>query len=409
MATAPSDGDAKTSITPLLKRLWHESPSTKPDADEIAAALALIFTNSLSEVQTGALLTCLHFTDLDRQAEVLAKCSTAMRDFSTKIDIPSLETLLKERGRKEGAYNGGLCDIVGTGGDSHNTFNISTTSSILASSLLMMAKHGNKASTSRAGSADLLACAPPKPPVITAIAPNTIHEIYQSTNYAFLFAPIFHPGARHAASIRRQLGWRTIFNLLGPLANPLHELIEARVLGVARKEIGPDFAQALRQSGCRKGMVICGNEELDELSCAGPTHCWRLVENKSTGKVDINYFTVSPQDFGLAAHPLSDVSPGQSPERNAEILMDILQGKVALDDPILDFVYLNTAALFVVSGVCEADTSDMGHGDDGKVITEVGPGGGRWKEGVRRARWAVQSGEAYRQWEKFVEVTNRVA
>jgi anthranilate phosphoribosyltransferase len=108
MAAAPTDEDVKTSITPLLKRLWHESPTTKPTADEIAAALALIFTNSLSEVQTGALLTCLHFTDQDRQAEVLAKCSKAMRDFSTGIDIQGLEKLLKERGRKEGAYHGGL-------------------------------------------------------------------------------------------------------------------------------------------------------------------------------------------------------------------------------------------------------------------------------------------------------------
>jgi anthranilate phosphoribosyltransferase len=100
MAAAPNDGGAKTSITPLLKRLWHESPATKPDANEIAAALALIFTNSLSEVQTGALLTCLHFTDRDRQADVLAKCSKAMRDFSTGIDIKGLEQLLKERGTK---------------------------------------------------------------------------------------------------------------------------------------------------------------------------------------------------------------------------------------------------------------------------------------------------------------------
>ncbi|KAF2131734.1 hypothetical protein P153DRAFT_286123 [Dothidotthia symphoricarpi CBS 119687] len=409
MASAPVDEEDKVSITPLLKRLWHESPATKPNADEIAAALSLIFTNSLSEVQTGALLTCLHFTDRDRQADILAKCSKAMRDFSTGIDVAGLQKLIDERGRKEGSYNGGLCDIVGTGGDSHNTFNISTTSSILASALLMIAKHGNKASTSRSGSADLLACTPPKAPVITAVAPATIHEIYSHTNYAFLFAPIFHPGARHAASIRRQLGWRTIFNLLGPLANPLHDLIEARVLGVARREIGPDFAESLRQSGCRKGMVICGDEELDELSCAGPTHCWRLVENKDSHDVDINYFTLTPADFGLPTHPLSEVSPGQSPERNAEILMSILKGEVPADDPILHFVYINTAALFVVSGICDADSSDMGHGDDGKVITEVGPGGGRWKEGVRRAKWAISSGVAYQEWQKFVEVTNKVA
>lgn len=111
MATTSSEGDTKTSITPLLKRLWHESPSTKPDADEIAAALSLIFTNSLSEVQTGALLTCLHFTDRDRQADVLAKCSKAMRDFATGIDVQGLEELLKKRGRKEGTYSGGLVRV----------------------------------------------------------------------------------------------------------------------------------------------------------------------------------------------------------------------------------------------------------------------------------------------------------
>ena len=108
MSTASTESDPKISITPLLKRLWHESPATKPDADEIAAALALIFTNSLSEVQTGALLTCLHFTDRDRQADVLAKCSKAMRKYSAGIDVKKLEDLLETRGRKEGKYHGGL-------------------------------------------------------------------------------------------------------------------------------------------------------------------------------------------------------------------------------------------------------------------------------------------------------------
>ncbi|KAH7130697.1 glycosyl transferase [Dendryphion nanum] len=409
MATASPTSDPKTSITPLLKRLWHENAGPRPDATEIAAAVALIFENKLSEVQTGALLTCLHFTERDRQADVLSKCARVMRDFARDIDVEVLSKVIEQRGRKEGTYHGGLCDIVGTGGDSHNTFNISTTSSILASSLLLIGKHGNRASTSRSGSADLLSCATPKPPVIEAVTPTTLADIYSSTNYAFLFAPIFHPGGRHAASIRKQLGWRTIFNLLGPLANPLHDLVEARVIGVARKEIGPDFAESFRQSGVKKAMIICGDEELDELSCAGPTHCWRLAEDSSSGEVETKYFTLSPEDFGLPTHPLSEVSPGQSPERNAEILMSILKGDVNPDDPILHFVYINTAALLVVSGICDADTSNLGHGDDGNVIKEVGPGGGRWKEGVRRAKWAISSGEAYRQWQAFVEVTNRVA
>ena len=109
-----NDEDPKVSITPLLKRLWHESAATTPDASEIAAAIALIFTNSLSEVQIGALLTCLHFTDRDRQADVLTKCSHAMREFSTPIDIDGLSNVLAKRGRKEGDYHGGLVSLSNT-------------------------------------------------------------------------------------------------------------------------------------------------------------------------------------------------------------------------------------------------------------------------------------------------------
>lgn len=153
-------------------------------------------------------------------------------------------------------------------------------------------------------------------------------------------------------------------------------------------------------AGAKKAMVVCGDEELDEISCAGETLCWRIVDGKTEN------FRLHPRDFGLPAHPLSEVSPGKEPQENAAILTRILNGEVPDDDPILHFVLINTAALFVVAGVTEAETSDMGYGDDGKVITERGPGGGRWKEGVRRARWAVKSGEAARQWARFVEVTN---
>jgi anthranilate phosphoribosyltransferase len=310
-------------------------------------------------------------------------------------------------------------DIVGTGGDSHNTFNISTTSSILASSLLLIAKHGNKASTSKSGSADLLNCMQPQPPQIARIRADTITKLYCNTNYGFLFAPVFHPGMRHVAPIRRQLPWRTIFNLVGPLANPTDlrdpaadnasPLLEARMIGVARKDLGPVFTRALQLGGARKAMVVCGDEELDEISCAGDTLCWRISSDPANPAAEpaMEHFLLHPRDFGLPAHPLSDVSPGKEPEENAKILRRILNGEMPEDDPILHFVLINTAALFVVAGVCDADTSDMGHGDDGAVITERGPGGGRWKEGVRRARWAIKSGEAARQWAQFVKVTNK--
>lgn len=275
----------------------------------------------------------------------------------------------------------------------------------MASSLLLIAKHGNRASTSKSGSADLLMSMAPRAPPLSRVTPNTLTRVYEKTNYAFLFAPVFHPGMKYVAPIRKELGWRTIFNLMGPLANPVDPAIEARMLGVARDDLGPIFAEALRIGGARKGLVVCGLEQLDEVSCAGPTLCWQLVERPG-GPVEVEHFTLVPEDFGLSRHPLNTVSPGKEPVQNAEILRQILQGEVADDDPILEFVLLNTAALFVAAGVCDADTSAMGEGDDGNVITERGPGNGRWKEGVRRARWAIKSGVAWKMWEQFVEVTN---
>lgn len=176
-------------------------------------------------------------------------------------------------------------------------------------------------------------------------------------------------------------------------------------------------------------MVVCGDEELDELSCAGPTHCWFLREKPNPdfkgspnaedddlttsdedapprNLVVVENFKLRPADFGFPEHPLADVGPGKEPKENAETLLRILKGQMPSDDPIMHFVLINAASLFVVSGICDPDQSDMGSGDDGKVIKERGPGGGRWKEGVRRARWAVKSGAALRELKKFLEVTN---
>lgn len=319
---------------------------------------------------------------------------------------------------------------MGTGGDGHNTFNISTTSSIVASSILMVAKHGNNSSTSLSGSADLLQRAP-SPPVISATTAENLPSIYARSNYAFLYAREWHPGMKHAAAVRKEVPVRTIFNLLGPLANPVHDtgLIEARILGVARKDIGINFAEALRLSGAKKALVICGDENLDELSCAGPTHCWFInskadasadantkesssssdSEDDNTGaKTEITNFMLSPADFGLPCHDLSTVHGGKGPNENAEILMQILRNERPTDDPVLQFVLLNTAALITVSGICEAEQSHMGEGDDGKVVQERGPGGLRWKEGLRRAKWCIESGAALRQWEAFVAITNEL-
>ncbi|KAK0392534.1 hypothetical protein NLU13_2029 [Sarocladium strictum] len=394
-------------IKPLLTKLWPSTASVTPA--EIAYAISHFFTNQVTEAQTASLLMALHFTQMDFRADVLAECARVMLQAAAPIPVEELKEVIERRGKKEGAYNGGLCDIVGTGGDSHNTFNISTTASIIASALLLVSKHGNRASTSKSGSADLVNNMKPRAPVISAVCPESLVKVYSNTNYSFLFAPVFHTGMRYVAPIRKQLPWRTIFNNIGPLANPVEDVLECRVIGVARKDLGPAFADALRISGCRKAMIICGEEELDEVSCAGRTLCWMLKEKSPGGEVDVEHFLIQPSDFGVSSHPLSTVSPGKEPAENAKILSKILHNELPQNDPILEFVLINAAALFVVSGICEADTSNMGPGDDGQVIKERGPAGQRWKEGVRRARWALESGEAWRQWEAFVNVTNDIA
>ena len=426
--TSKQETPQTISIAPLLNALMTRGRDTVTP-DEVASALALIFENRLSQVQCASFLTILHFSQLDLESRFVAKCAWSMREAASQVDYKALREIVRRRGRKEGSYRGGFCDIVGTGGDGHSTFNVSTASSILASSLLLVSKHGNRASSSKSGSSDLLQSIRPKAPDIEATTSTTLTQVYEKTNYAFLFAPRFHPGMRHVAPIRKDLGFRTIFNILGPLANPVEAAIEARVVGVARKDLGSVFAEALRLSGAKKAMVVCGAEEMDEISCAGKSFCWRLVERPNPdfrgpkNEEDEEYtisdeeapprtmvrteqFELNPCDFGLPVHPLSDVSPGKSPEENAELLMKLLRNEVPQDDPVLHFVLMNTAALFVISGVCDADSSIMGDSDTGDVVTEVGPGGGRWKEGVRRARWAVESGEALKSLQGFIDITN---
>lgn len=258
-------------------------------------------------------------------------------------------------------------------------------------------------------------------PKLDAIGPATLEAVYARTNYAFLFAPNFHKGLKHVAGLRKELPNPTILNLLGPLVSPAETALEARIIGVKKKDLVPVFAEAMMLNGVRKAIVVCGDEDLDEISIAGVTHCARLVDERGGedrwevgsnderegpygAGVKIERFTLTPEDFGIPRHPLSEVSPGLTPEENAAILKKLLQGELEDDNPILHFVLINAAALFVASGVCEGRTSPFG--DDGEVIKERGTQGGRWKEGVRLARLAIRTGIAMDMFRGFAEVTN---
>lgn len=421
---APTDEQPhRISITPLLKALSTPPPYTHVPARSIALAWARTFENHLSHTQLAALLTLLCSTGLDKHPDVIAECAEAMRDAAAPVDYKQISQVLGKRKRERGAYRGGLCDIVGTGGDAHSTFNISTTSSIIASALLAIAKHGNRAQTSMAGSADVLKAVTPRPPILENLMAEHLPKAYENSNYTFLFAPNFHSGMRYAATVRRELGLRTIFNLMGPLANPVHNLIEVRVLGVAYQELGPVFAQALQKKGIAKAMVVCGAEDLDEISCAGRTNCWWLqeilnpkyqksgsddndtsdddTEPKYTSKLES--FSLEPADFGLPTHPLSEVGGGKGPRENAKVLLSILKNEMDRDHPILHFVLMNVAALLVVSGITESDSSEYG-----EVIQDRGPAGGRWKEGLRLARYCLESGKALQEFEKFIDLTHSI-
>lgn len=182
----------------------------------------------------------------------------------------------------------------------------------------------------------------------------------------------------HVAPVRKELGIRTIFNILGPLCNPAD--INARIIGVSSYELGAVFAETLRLMGVTRAMVVCGFKGLDEISPEGKTHVWKLKEQSQ-----VEYFTVEPADFGLSSHPIGDVKSGM-PSENAALLLNLLGGELPEGNPILDFVLLNAAALLV----CAEKAQD-------------------WKDGVRLARESIMSGSARRELDGFVRGSTEVA
>lgn len=213
---------------------------------------------------------------------------------------------------------------------------------------------------------------------LAPLTPPYLHTIYSQTQFAFLLAPIYHPGMAHVSSLRKEIGIRTIFNILGPLCHPAD--IDARIIGVSSEGLGHVFAETLRLMGVKRAMVVCGFEGLDEISPANETHVWRLDADST-----LEYFTVRPEDFGLSTHPIEDVKSG-NPAENAALLIRMLDGEIPDGDPVLDFVLLNAAALLVVAEKAKD-----------------------WKDGVRLASESIQSGGARKALDGFVKASSDVA
>ncbi|GAA5937655.1 anthranilate phosphoribosyltransferase [Sporobolomyces koalae] len=352
----PQDALTPATFAPLLKKLVL-TPAEFTRSDCHAAFSHLAHPTAALESQIGAFLAALRMTQKDGQPETVACCAEVMSDHAVQVSLDH-----------EHATLGPVCDIVGTGGDGHNTFNVSTTAGIVAAGAgARVFKHGNKAATSSSGSADiLLSLGCP----VTTLPPTSIPTLSESCSFLFLFAPLYHPAMVHLAPIRKQLPFPTIFNALGPLINPVKP--KRLIVGVHSEYLGPVFAETLKLSpGLEKAWVVCGKEGLDEISIAGESHVWQVTPTS------IDYFVVTPEQFGLSRHPLSSVTGG-TPTENSETLLSLLGGKLLTEDPVENFVVLNAAALLLVSGV---------------VATE--------QEGVERARESLRNGKALKALEEF--------
>jgi len=264
-----------------------------------------------------------------------------------------------------------LIDSCGTGGDEKGTFNISTTTAIvMAAGGLKVAKHGNRSVSSKSGSADLLEALGVKIDLSPAEAGNCLDQV----GISFLFAPHFHQAMKYAIGPRKELGLRTIFNILGPLTNPAQA--DYQVLGVYKEELVMPLAHVLKNLGLKSAMVVHGAGGVDELSLAG--------ENKTAYLKDgvVKEFNFTPTEAGLEKAAIQKILGG-SPEENKEITLNILKGKKG---PKRDVILLNSAAAFLV---------------EGKVKN--------LEEGVKLAAELIDSGQAMQKLEELINCSNSFA
>ncbi len=260
-----------------------------------------------------------------------------------------------------------VLDTCGTGGDSSGTFNISTVTAIVAAAAgLKIAKHGNRAASSQCGSADVLEALN----VRIDLNPQQVQRCIEEVGIGFIFAPAFHPALKHVASARREIGIRTVFNLLGPLCNPAGASVQ--VMGVADGSLLERMALVLQHLGCQHALVVHGEDGLDEITITGSTKVCELRNN------DVRSYSVSPQDFGLSSAKLDSIKGGDAQE-NARILRNILSGARG---PQRDVVLMNTSAVLMA-----ADKIKTLH------------------QGVAIAEEAIDSGRALKKLEQFIKFT----
>lgn len=287
-----------------------------------------IMTGGATDAQIGAFLVALRCKG--ETVEEIAGCAQVMREKATPVRTART----------------GMIDTCGTGGDRSGTFNISTTVAFVAAGAgLCVAKHGNRAMSSRCGSADVLQALG----VNIEADPQTVGCCLDRAGIGFLFAPLLHSAMRHAIGPRREIGTRTVFNVLGPLTNPAGA--RRQLIGVYAAALTDTLAGVLRELGSERAFVVHGLDGLDEITLTGPTQVSELRDGRVTTT------RVEPQAFGLRPAPLEALQGGTA-EENARILTSVLEGAPG---PHRDVVLLNAAAAIAAGGLCDgiADGLDL--------------------------------------------------
>lgn len=311
-------GDAFTS---LLGRL---SAGEDLSFDEMQDAISRVMTGGCSETEIALLLTALRAKG--ETVDEVAGAAAAMRRHMTPI---------RSRHKQ-------LLDTCGTGGGGSNIFNVSTSAAlVIAAAGVPVAKHGNRSVTSKSGSADVLAALGVN---IEASVPQ-VERCLDELGVCFCFAPLMHPAMKHVAAVRKQLGVRTIFNLLGPLANPAGARFQ--LLGVGLPEIRPLIASALRRLGTERALVVSGRDGLGEVSLADVTDVTQVEGDRETE------FAWSPEDFGLTRSSLDEIRVA-GPAESAALVRGVLSGE---SGPARDIVVLNAAAGLLAAGRATAPTA----------------------------------------------------
>jgi len=301
-----------------IQKLIEGNSLTSVESGEI---MREVMSGQATNSQTAAFLTALRMKG--EAVEELIAFASVMHEQSIQIH-PHVK--------------GRLVDTCGTGGDKIKTFNVSTAAAfVIAGAGVPVAKHGNRSVTSKCGSADVLE----KFGLNLSLEPQMVKATIEDVGIGFMFAPAFHPAMKYAAEARREIGIRTVFNLLGPLTNPAGA--NAQLLGVYDPKLTTPLAYALGRLGCEEAMVVHGLDGLDEISTVGKTAVAWLKNG------EVKELQVSPSDFGVKRANVCDLQV-VSAEESAELLYRILSGNLASDDPKMEFVLVNSAAGIVLGG-----------------------------------------------------------